>query len=126
LSTYPLFQIRLRDYFLNLAFTDTLLDSPIPAEFKVVQQRGRNTVVIVDELGFSYSCSSKAGLHHKNRQHIWRCSKRKQKKCMALINTDHSWIVSRKNIHSHEPCELFRSVPVKLEDEIVQEYFRSY
>jgi hypothetical protein len=78
----------------------------------------------VDELGFSYSSSSKK--FHKNRQLIWRCSKRKQKKCMALINTDDSWIVSRKNIHNHETSELFRAVPVKLEDEIVQEYFKNY
>ena len=104
-------------------FTDTaFLASPIPAEFKVVQQRGRNTVIIVDEMGYSYSCSS------KNKQQsiiTWRCSKRKQKKCMALINTDESWIVSRKNIHSHETSELFRAIPVKLDDPIVQEYLNN-
>ena len=41
---------------------------------------------------------------------------------MALINTDNSWIVSRKNVHSHEITELFRAIPAKLEDPIVQEY----
>ena len=101
-------------------FTDIYSDCPIQAEFRVVKQHGRDTVILVDEMGYSFSCNNKGA-----KQISWRCSKRKQKKCMALINTDESWIVSRKNIHSHETSELFRAIPVKLDDPIVQEYLNN-
>jgi hypothetical protein len=102
-------------------FTDTLLATPIQAEFKVVQQRGRNTVIIVDEFGYSYSCNSK-GAQIKS----WRCSKRKQKNCTASIRTDDGWIISRKNAHRHEISDLFGAVSVESDNPIVQEYFRQY
>jgi hypothetical protein len=103
-------------------FTDVLLDSPIQAEFKLMNQRGRSTVIIVDEMGFSYSCSSKAGQTVKT----WRCSKRKQKNCPALIKTDMNWILSKRNYHTHEISDLCRAVSVKSDDPLIQEYLRNY
>jgi hypothetical protein len=108
-------------------FSDTAnvkLETPIRAEFKVVNQRGKNAVIVVDEMGYSYSCKVD---RRWDRIKSWRCSKRKQKKCPALLSTEDEWIISKRHYHTHESIDLSgRAIPVKSEDPIVQEYLRNY
>ena len=48
------------------------------------------------------------------------------KKCSAQIIIQEGWIISHRNSHNHDPPEeLYKAVPVKLEDEIVQKYFKN-
>ena len=100
------------------------MDHPIPAEFKVVKQKGFNTIIIVDELGFTYSCS-KSGNKKDPTLRSWRCSK-KNKQCIATVTTENSWIVSRRNIHNHEPVQVFRSEVVKPDDQMLQDFFSNH
>ena len=47
-------------------------------------------------------------------------------KCSAKIIIREGWIISYKNGHNHEPPEeLNKAVPVKLEDQVVQKYFKN-
>jgi hypothetical protein len=101
------------------------MDHPIPAEFKVVKQKGFNTIIIVDELGFTYSCS-KSGNKKDPTLRSWRCSK-KNKQCIASITTENTWIVARRNTHNHEPGgKIFRSVPINPGDQILQDFFYNH
>jgi hypothetical protein len=102
-------------------FTDIYSDCPIQAEFRVVKQHGRDTVILVDEMGYSFSCNNKGA-----KQISWRCSKRKRKKCTAVIYTENGWIVSRKNSHSHDLSDLSNAIRVNSNDPIVQEYVNNY
>ena len=91
------------------------METPVLADFKVVKSRnGRNSVIIMDGSGFSFSKSS---------NHIWRCSKRHSHKCSAMLKIQEGWIISWKNVHSHEPEELKNAVSVRFEDKAVQNYF---
>ena len=92
------------------------METPILADFKVVKQgNGKNCIIIVDGSGFSFS---------KNKNHIWRCSKRQTMKCSAMIKIQEGWIISWKNGHNHEPKEWQNAVSVKFEDKAVQSVFR--
>ena len=85
------------------------METPIPAEFKVVRSRGFNTVVLVDDSGYSYSCRSSNYPSKKENIRTWRCSK-KNKQCKAFIVTENSWIIKRKNPHNHNPVEAIKNV----------------
>ena len=85
------------------------METPIPAEFKVVRSRGFNTVVLVDDSGYSYSCRSSNYPSKKENIRTWRCSK-KNKQCKAFIVTENSWIIKRKNPHNHNPDEAIKNV----------------
>ena len=88
--------------FQSILFTD-FLETPIPAEFKIVRTRGVNSVILVDDSGFSYSSrSTKNSSNSKNNFKTWRCSK-KNKQCKAYIITENSWIIAQRNSHNHEP-----------------------
>ena len=103
------------------------LDRPVPAEFKAVNQKGVNTLIIVDELGFTYSSSKTKGGGYRRDSTLrtWRCSK-KNKQCIATVTTENSWIVSRRNIHNHEPVQVFRSEVVKPDDQMLQDFFSNH
>ena len=99
---------------------DRVLDRPVPAEFAVVQKSGRNCVILVDEIGYSYSLYKKG-----NKNQTWKCSKRKQQKCQAVVKTEEGWVVIEKHSHNHSPVEIQKATAVNLEDDIVQNYFKS-
>ena len=96
------------------------METPIPADFKVVKHRnGKNCVIIMDGAGFSF-----VFYYGKNNQ-TWRCSKRIRKKCSAQIVIQDGWIISWKNGHNHKPEELENALSVEFEDEIVQKHFKN-
>ena len=101
----------------NLNFSD-FLETPIPAEFKVIRSRGFNTVILVDDSGYSYSCRS----NHSKQENVrtWRCSK-KNKQCRAFIITENSWIVKRTNPHNHDPDPQIKNVIY--DPDILQDFF---
>ena len=78
------------------------MDYPIQAEFKVVKQKGLNSIIIVDELGFTYSCSHNQAFKKNPNTRTWRCSK-KNKRCTATITTENTWIIAKNRFHNHEP-----------------------
>ena len=95
--------------------------TPVQAEFKAINKNGKTCVIIMDEIGFSYSFPKK-GKENKT----CRCSKIITTKCSAQIIIHDGWIISHKNSHNHEPPEKLRkAVPVKLEDQVVQKYFKN-
>ena len=95
--------------------------TPIHAEFRAIKKNGKTCVIIVDEIGFSYSMT-KWGKKFKT----WNCSKKVTTKCSAQMIIQEGWIISHKNSHNHEPpVELYKAMPVKLEDRIVQQYFKN-
>ena len=97
------------------------METPIPADFKVVKHRnGKNCVIIMDEAGFSF-----VFYYMGSKNQTWRCSKRITKKCSAQIVIQEGWIISWKNGHNHKPEELENAVSVNFEDEIVQKYFKN-
>lgn len=97
------------------------METPIPADFKVVKHRnGKNCVIIMDGAGFSF-----VFYYMGSNNQTWRCSKRITKKCSAQIVIQEGWIISWRNSHNHEPEELQNPVSVKFEDEIVQKYFKN-
>jgi len=94
------------------------LETPIPAEFKVIRSRGFNTVILVDDSGYSYSCRS----NHSKQGNVrtWRCSK-KNKQCRAFIITENSWIVKRTNYHNHDSDPEIKNVIY--DPDILQDFF---
>ena len=92
----------------------------IQAEFRAINKNGKTCVIIVDNIGFSYS------FHNRGKANqTCRCTKRLMKKCSAQIIIQEGWIISHRNSHNHDPPEdLYKTVPVKLEYEIVQKYFK--
>jgi hypothetical protein len=100
------------------------MDQPFPAEFKVVKQKGYNTIIMVDDLGFTYSFKTRNKRNPNIRN--WRCSK-KNKQCIAKITSEDSIIVARKNTHNHEPGgKIFRSVPIYPGDKILKDFFNNH
>ena len=95
--------------------------TPKQADFRAINKNGKTCVIIVDNIGFTYS------FHNRGKSNqTCRCTKRLMKKCSAQIIIQEGWIISFKNGHNHDPPEeLHRAVPVKLEDEIVQKYFKT-
>jgi len=97
--------------------------TPVQAEFRAINKNGKTCVIIVDEIGFSYSFPKKG---KENKTLPCRCSKKIMTKCSAQIIVNEGWITSHKNSHNHEPPEeLHKAVPVKLEDQVVQKYFKN-
>ena len=86
------------------------LECPIRAEFKIVKQKGAESVVIIDDLGYSYAYQTtyKSG-KYKNTGKLWRCSKKK-KGCKANVITENELIIEKKNRHNHDPTKVLRLV----------------
>ena len=96
--------------------------TPVQAEFRAINKNGKTCVIILDKIGFSYSFRKK-GKENKT----CHCSKKIMTRCSARIIVHEGWIISYKNSHNHEPPEeLHKAVPVKLEDQVVQKYFKNY
>lgn len=98
------------------------MDPPVEAEFKVVNQKGKDSIIIVDELGYTYSISKSSINSLTPHTRTWRCSK-KSKKCTATITTENTWITSRKRFHNHEPGQIIRAEIAKPGDQILLDFF---
>ena len=91
-----------------------VLELPIRADFKSVRQKGVNSVVAIDDLGYSYSISA-ANRAKGDDVKTWRCSK-KNKRCRASITTENDWITVKRNVHNHAPTKVYRPVAIDADD----------
>ena len=103
------------------------MDYPIQAEFKVVKQKGLDSIIIVDELGFTYSCSNNPASKRNPNTRTWRCSK-KNKRCTATITTENTWIVAKNRFHNHEPMasKVVRAEFAQPGDQIVLDFIANH
>ena len=92
----------------------------MPADYRVIQSNGKTIVIIMDPIGFSYRIHKRG-----SKNQTWKCSKRKQQKCQAVVKTEEGWVVIEKHSHNHSPVEIQKATAVNLEDDIVQNYFKS-
>ena len=83
------------------------MDPAVPAQFKLVNQRGIARKILVDDLGYTYSNSNSRSKGEP--VNTWRCSK-KNKKCKASITTDNDWVISKKHLHNHAPPEFIKNL----------------